>query len=103
VKSRLGGRSSNKSWIAVSWRRSGCLAARSSLSPALSCSLLGIAAILALMMRTWLALLIFGIVVVGVGAVLAKPGIAMLSLETLAPDRAAANLQKDAQLLKEHT
>jgi uncharacterized membrane protein YqjE len=65
--------------------------------------LLGVAAILALMMSVWLALLIVGVIVVGVGAAFAKSGLAMLSLKTLTPDRTAANLQKDAQLLKEHT
>jgi hypothetical protein len=63
----------------------------------------GVAAILALMMPVWLALLLVGVIVVGIGAALAKSGIAMLSLKTLTPDRTAANLQKDAQLLKEHT
>ena len=65
--------------------------------------LLGIAAILALMMPVWLALLIVGVIVIGLGAAFAKSGLAMLSLKTLTPDRTAANLQKDAQLLKEHT
>jgi hypothetical protein len=63
----------------------------------------GVAAILALTMPAWLALLIVGLIVVGVGAVFARSGIAMLSLKTLTPDRTAANLRKDAQLLKEHT
>jgi len=63
----------------------------------------GIAAILALTMPPWLALLIVGVIIVGVGATFAKSGIAMLSLKMLSPDRTAANLQKDAQLLKEHT
>jgi uncharacterized membrane protein YqjE len=63
----------------------------------------GVAAILALMMPVWLALLIVGVIVIGLGAAFAKSGIAMLSLKTLTPDRTAANLQKDAQLLKEHT
>jgi drug/metabolite transporter (DMT)-like permease len=63
----------------------------------------GVAAILALMMPAWLALLIVGVIVTGVGAAFAKSGMAMLSLKTLAPDRTTANLRKDAQLLKEHT
>ena len=63
----------------------------------------GVAAILALMMPVWLALLIVGVVIVGIGAALAKSGLAMLSLKTLSPDRTAANLQKDALMLKEHT
>jgi hypothetical protein len=63
----------------------------------------GVAAVLALMMPVWGALLVVGVIVVGVGAAFARSGMAMLSLKTLAPDRTAANLQKDAQLLKEHT
>jgi len=63
----------------------------------------GVAAILALMMPVWLALLIVGVVIVGIGAALAKSGLAMLSLKKLSPDRTAANLQKDVLMLKEHT
>jgi hypothetical protein len=63
----------------------------------------GIAAVLALMLPVWLALLIVGVIIVAVGGALAKSGLAMLSLKTLTPDRTAANLRKDAQLLKEHT
>jgi hypothetical protein len=63
----------------------------------------GVAAILALMMPVWAASMIVGIIIVGIGAAFAKSGMAMLSLKMLTPDRTAANLQKDAQLLKEHT
>jgi hypothetical protein len=38
-----------------------------------------------------------------IGAVFARSGLAMLSLKTLTPDRTAANLQKDARVVKEHT
>lgn len=63
----------------------------------------GLAAILALMMPVCAASMIVGVIIVGIGAAFAKSGIAMLSLKDLTPDRTAANLQKDAQLLKEHT
>lgn len=63
----------------------------------------GIAAILALVMPVWAASLVVGVIIVAIGAAFAKSGLAMLSLKTLTPDRTAANLQKDAQLLKEHT
>jgi hypothetical protein len=63
----------------------------------------GVAGILALAIPVWAASMIVGVIIVGVGAALAKSGIAMLSLKELTPDRTAANLQKDAQLLKEHT
>jgi hypothetical protein len=63
----------------------------------------GVAAILALVIPVWAASMIVGVIIVAIGAAFAKSGIAMLSLKTLTPDRMAANLQKDAQLLKEHT
>ena len=65
--------------------------------------LLGVAALLALMMPVWAASLIVGIAIVATGAAVATSGLHMLSLKTLTPDRTAANLQKDVQLLKEHT
>ena len=65
--------------------------------------LLGIVGVLALFIPMWSALLIVGVLVIAIGAALAKSGIAMLSVEALSPDRTAANLRKDAHLLKEHT
>ena len=64
--------------------------------------LLGLAAVLALVLPVWAALLIVGAVLVIGAAVLARAGVAMLSLKTLAPERTWSNLQKDAQLIKEH-
>ena len=64
--------------------------------------LLGVAAALALVLPVWAALLIVGAVIVISAAVCARAGIAMLSLKTLAPERTWSNLQKDAQLIKEH-
>jgi uncharacterized RDD family membrane protein YckC len=66
-------------------------------------ALMGIAAALALVMPVWAASIIIGIAIVATGAAAATSGLRMLSLRTLTPDRTAANLQKDAQLLKEHT
>jgi len=63
----------------------------------------GIAAILALAMPTWAALLIVGVAIVIIGAVVARSGMAMLSLDTLSPDRTAESLKKDARVVKEHT
>ena len=65
--------------------------------------LLGVAALLAQVMPVWAASMIVGLVVIIVGAVLAKSGMGMLSLDTLVPDRTATNLQKDAEMLKDHT
>ena len=64
--------------------------------------LLGVAAALALVLPVWAALLIVGAVIVISAALLARAGIAMLSLKRLAPERTWSNLQKDAQLIKEH-
>ncbi len=64
--------------------------------------LLGVAAILALFLPVWAALLIVGAVIVVGAALLARAGISMLSLKRLAPERTWSNLQKDALLIKEH-
>jgi uncharacterized membrane protein YqjE len=63
----------------------------------------GGAAALALHMPAWAALAIVGVVIVIVGAALARLGLGMLTLKTLAPERTAANLQKDSRMMKEHT
>jgi hypothetical protein len=63
----------------------------------------GIAAALVAVMPAWSAFLIVGLITVGFGGLLAKSGLTLLSLKELTPDRTAANLQKDAQLIKEHT
>ncbi len=62
----------------------------------------GIAAALALLLSTWAASLIVGIVIVLVGGAFAWLGLGRLSLKTLAPDRMSASLRKDAQIVKEH-
>jgi hypothetical protein len=63
----------------------------------------GGAAALALRIPAWAALAIVGVVIIIVGVVLARLGFGMLTLKTLAPERTAANLQKDARMVKEHT
>jgi len=63
----------------------------------------GIAAALALVMPAWAALLIVGVIIGLAGAALVRSGLALISLKNLSPDRTAANLQKDAHLIKEHT
>ena len=64
--------------------------------------LIGVAAALALIVPAWAASLIVGFVIVAFGGLFAKSGLAMLSLKSLAPDRTVANLEKDANLVKEH-
>ena len=54
-------------------------------------------------MPVWAAFLIVGALIVIVGGLLARSGLAMLSLKGLTPNRTMANLQKDANLVKEHS
>lgn len=62
----------------------------------------GGAAVLAKWVPAWAALLIVGLVIVLVGGLIARAGLARLSLKNLTPDRTAANLKKDGRILKEH-
>ena len=62
----------------------------------------GGAAILAWWVPTWAALMIVGAVIVLVGGLIARGGLAKLSLKTITPDRTTANLGKDMRILKEH-
>ena len=62
----------------------------------------GVAAALALVLPTWAASLIIGVLIVVVGALFARSGLAMLSLKALTPDRMASSLQKDVAVVKEH-
>ena len=63
----------------------------------------GGAAALAMRIPAWAALAIVGVLIIIIGAALARLGFGMLTLKTLAPERTAANLQKDARMMKEHT
>ena len=63
----------------------------------------GVAAALALVLPTWAASLIVGLLIVVVGGLFARSGLAMLSLKTLTPERMTSSLQKDVRVLKEHT
>lgn len=62
----------------------------------------GGASVLTRWLPSWAALLIVGLVIVAVGGLIARAGLAKLSLRNLTPDRMAANLQKDGRILKEH-
>ena len=62
----------------------------------------GGAAALALWLPTWAALLSVGAVIVLVGGLIARGALARLSLQNVKPDRAISNVQKDAQLIKDH-
>jgi hypothetical protein len=63
----------------------------------------GGAAALALRIPAWAALLVVGAIIIVVGALIARLGLSKVSLTTLAPDRTAENLRKDARMIKEHT
>lgn len=62
----------------------------------------GAAFALALVIPAWAASLAIGVVILLVGALFARTALGRLSLGALAPVRTAANLQKDANLIKEH-
>lgn len=64
--------------------------------------LLGLAAVLAMWLPLWASLLIVGLVIIVVGGLVARGGLAQLSLKNVTPERTAANLQKDGRFLKEH-
>lgn len=84
--------------LAAIWLIGGALVAFAGLVVILQ----GVAAALALVLPTWAASLIVGVLIVVVGALFARSGLAMLSLKTLTPDRTASSLQKDAQVVKEN-
>ena len=85
--------------IAAIWLVGGALVAFAGLVVLLE----AVAYALAQFIPVWAAFLIVGLVIVVVGGLLARSGLAMLSLKDLAPSRSAASLQKDANLVKEHT
>ena len=85
--------------MAAIWLLGGALVAFAGLVVILQ----GVAAALALVLPTWAASLIVGVVIVIIGAIFARSGMAMLSLKSLTPNRTAASLQKDAHVVKEHT
>jgi uncharacterized membrane protein YqjE len=62
----------------------------------------GGAAILAIWMPNWAALLIVGVVIVLVGGLIARAGLAKLSLKNITPDRTVDSLQRTGNVLKEH-
>jgi hypothetical protein len=63
----------------------------------------GGAAALARVMPDWAAFALVGVVIIVVGALISRSGLEMLSRDTLSPDRTAANLRKDARVVKERT
>ena len=84
--------------LAAIWLVGGALVAFAGLVVILQ----GVAAALALVLPTWAAALVVGVLIVVVGALFARFGLAMLSLKTLTPNRTASSLQLDVQVVKEH-
>ena len=84
--------------MAAIWLLGGALVAFAGLVVILQ----GVAAALALALPTWAASMIVGVLIVAVGAILARYGLSMLSLKTLTPNRMASSLQKDVNVVKEH-
>nr|MBW4025674.1 phage holin family protein [Pseudomonadota bacterium] len=63
----------------------------------------GGAAALAIVLPVWAASIIVGLLIVAVGGLVARAGLAKLSLRTLTPNRTIASLEKDARVVKENT
>ncbi len=85
--------------IAAIWLLGGALLAFAGLVVVLQ----GVAFALAIILPAWAASLIVGVVIVLIGGLLARSGLAMLSLKALTPERTAANLEKDARMIKERS
>ena len=85
--------------LAAIWLVGGALVAFAGLVVLLQAAAFGLAHVV----PVWAAFLIVGLLIVVIGGLLARSGLAMLSLKTLTPNRSMASLQKDANLVKEHT
>lgn len=62
----------------------------------------GGAALLARWMPLWAALLIVGMVIILIGALVARAALAKLSLKRIKPERTVTSVKSDARILKEH-
>jgi hypothetical protein len=69
--------------------------------PALVMILFGIAALLGKVMPDWVAALLVGAVVAVAAGLLARKGINDLSANRLTPERTAANIKRDVNLVQE--
>ncbi len=63
----------------------------------------GGAAVLAFWLPAWASLLIVGVAIVAIGGLITRVGLAKLSLKAVTPERTIASVQKDANMIKEHT
>ena len=62
----------------------------------------GGAAVLTQWMPAWLAFIVVGLVIVVVGGLVARAGLNQFSIKNVTPERTAANVGKDARLVKDH-
>jgi len=62
----------------------------------------GGAAILMFWLPAWAALLIVGAVIVVIGGLISRGGLAKLSLKGMTPERTIASVRTDARVIKEH-
>lgn len=85
--------------IAAVWMMGGALVGFAGLVVVLE----GGAAALAIVLPVWAASIIVGLLIVAVGGLVARAGLAKLSLRTLTPNRTIASLEKDARVVKENT
>ena len=83
--------------MAAIWLVGGALVAFAGLVVLLQSAAFGLAHVV----PVWAAFLIVGLLIIIVGGLLARSGLAMLSLKTLTPSRSLDSLQKDANLVKE--
>lgn len=63
----------------------------------------GGAAVLAFWLPAWASLLIVGVLIILVGALVSRAGLARLSLKAVTPERTLASIQADGRMIKEHT
>lgn len=63
----------------------------------------GGAAVLAFWLPAWASLLIVGVVIVVVGGLVSRAGLAKLSLKAVTPERTISSVQKDGRMLKDHS
>jgi uncharacterized membrane protein YqjE len=64
--------------------------------------MIAVAAALTLVVPAWAASLIVAVIALVIGAIAARTGLAMLSIDSLMPTRTTNSVAKDAQMVKEH-
>jgi hypothetical protein len=62
----------------------------------------GGAAILTFWLPAWASLLIVGVVIMLIGGIISRSALSKLSLKAMTPERAVANVENDARIIKDH-